>query len=629
MVVSSVVLQAVFKQREDALRRKDLDLQEALIKMNNLLAENEAKKHRAEKRVIEEAKATQVKMQEITEGERQLSGIKDEAHSLELDRQKLERYHKYLVEFQGTRSEEFPEIHTILERHATLVSAHEDLLGEAARLQAALEDARRQLSKAQKARATYTLNSENIISKMKDRVEYARQSALALAAGADETVVAKGARSLELGLVVQAVANLHNRCTKGPYGSVIHHNPSDDVALRGEKSIFGRGLEALLGRPEEGDDPRRGRGNMTARSGVSGDGGDAGEGGYSSEEDGNMLNSSMRSFTLDMSGTSTKRNHPPIPLPPVFLAGDPTATSGALRGAGGSPGRTGRSADTSTMSTGTDASGSGGNQELTVAEITGMDPVLLRDKMRTAVAQLGVVGSYIVDYQRIADEYPGWVAEQKRKAEEKAAAAAAERAEAERNMLPSQRAALAAKAAAAAAASAALAPGTAAASGAGGVAASSTGAGAGSGTGTGMSLAKSGMAKSGLRPAVSPIASSARGPGGVGGTMSGKDASAPMSISLNASMMGSSMAGTQVGGQGNAHMGSAAAAAANALGRQGVKVYLVKGSILPPPSLDGRGGASSGMPTTSSAMLNASSLGGVKGSSSAAGSLSNTSSSRR
>ena len=39
-----------FGQREDALRKKDLALQESLIKFNKFLQENESKRNRAEKR---------------------------------------------------------------------------------------------------------------------------------------------------------------------------------------------------------------------------------------------------------------------------------------------------------------------------------------------------------------------------------------------------------------------------------------------------------------------------------------------------------------------------------------------------------------------------------------------------
>jgi hypothetical protein len=42
--------QEAFKRREEGLRKKDQDLQEALIRFNTIITENDAKKLRAEKR---------------------------------------------------------------------------------------------------------------------------------------------------------------------------------------------------------------------------------------------------------------------------------------------------------------------------------------------------------------------------------------------------------------------------------------------------------------------------------------------------------------------------------------------------------------------------------------------------
>lgn len=48
--------EAAFRRREDALRKKDLELQEALVLFNKFLKENEQKRRRAEQKTSEENK---------------------------------------------------------------------------------------------------------------------------------------------------------------------------------------------------------------------------------------------------------------------------------------------------------------------------------------------------------------------------------------------------------------------------------------------------------------------------------------------------------------------------------------------------------------------------------------------
>jgi hypothetical protein len=54
-----------FRQREEALKRRDLDLQESLIRFSKFLQENDSKRTRAEKRAADEVRARQAKEVEI------------------------------------------------------------------------------------------------------------------------------------------------------------------------------------------------------------------------------------------------------------------------------------------------------------------------------------------------------------------------------------------------------------------------------------------------------------------------------------------------------------------------------------------------------------------------------------
>lgn len=55
----------VFRRREEVLKKKDLELQESLIRFSKFLQENDSKKARAEKKACDEVRSRQAKEREI------------------------------------------------------------------------------------------------------------------------------------------------------------------------------------------------------------------------------------------------------------------------------------------------------------------------------------------------------------------------------------------------------------------------------------------------------------------------------------------------------------------------------------------------------------------------------------
>lgn len=55
----------VFRKREEALKRRDLELQESLIRFSKFLQENDSKRARAEKKAADEVRVRQAKEVEI------------------------------------------------------------------------------------------------------------------------------------------------------------------------------------------------------------------------------------------------------------------------------------------------------------------------------------------------------------------------------------------------------------------------------------------------------------------------------------------------------------------------------------------------------------------------------------
>ncbi len=76
--LSSPTQEEVFKRREEALKLKDLELQESLIRFSKFLQENDSKRARAEKKAVDEVKARLVKEKEIEQLTEQLEELRQE-----------------------------------------------------------------------------------------------------------------------------------------------------------------------------------------------------------------------------------------------------------------------------------------------------------------------------------------------------------------------------------------------------------------------------------------------------------------------------------------------------------------------------------------------------------------------
>lgn len=75
----------VFKRREEGLKRKDLELQDSLIRFSKFLQENDSKRSRAEKKAADEIKSRLQKEKEIDALQGTLEGLrteKDKVHEI-------------------------------------------------------------------------------------------------------------------------------------------------------------------------------------------------------------------------------------------------------------------------------------------------------------------------------------------------------------------------------------------------------------------------------------------------------------------------------------------------------------------------------------------------------------------
>ena len=373
--------------REEALRHKDLKLQHALLRIKPLLEENQAKKVRAEKRLLEEEKMTELKVAEVEEAAEALAAARSDVGTVAAAADRLSQYANYLVRFQQSKADDFPDVGAVLKRHATLVAAHEDLLAESARLGARVDEARRTLARSQKMRETQALTGANQIARLKERLEAARAEVRRHASGADAGAVSASQRALELGQMLRSVANLHARCVHGPYGGLLMHSPADADAL-------GRGVGAAF----EGVLRRFGAAPVTvAESAVAA----AARSAAASVSEAALNAEVGDEATAGASMRASRRA-------PVFVAqADPIffAVTAKLKG------------DRHTESSAAED-----------VNASGMEPKAIVGKVTKAIENLDVVASYLLDLTAIVDGYGGFLADARKAAAEKAATAASEEA---------------------------------------------------------------------------------------------------------------------------------------------------------------------------------------------------------
>lgn len=412
---------------EEELHKRDLELQETMLRMTTIIQENDAKRARAEKRLQEEKKLIITKSKEITDNQQQVHDLYTEIHVLEHRKDKLSKYYEYLANYQALHPQEFNDIATIVARHHTLRTAQNDLLAEQGKLLNELEISRKNLSKIIKSKSTQALENDNILGKMRERLDNARALTIRLTQGADEAILTRSNKTYELCLALQSIHNLYNRCSKGTFGSGINHTAGDAEVLGIGVADFGKEVlkevdsqllaKYLLEHKEEvendpnfaflklsNDEDEKGHEGEDNTDNFLDDNNDGIDGEENRDDNNNNTNTTPQKQRTPhkLSDSSSKR----VNTPPVFIAG-----------LAGSPRRNKDEEPLIPQNT---------SPNSLLQEITGMAPRTIQKKMMNAISQTIIAGNYILDFESIVKEHDSWLAEQKAIAESKANALAAE-----------------------------------------------------------------------------------------------------------------------------------------------------------------------------------------------------------
>lgn len=224
----------VFQRREEGLRKKDLELQESLVKFSKFLQENDTKRTRAEKKAGDEIKLRHQKENEIDTLVSELEVLREERTKTSEIVDKSMRYQKFL-ETVIEETDEYHEVPDLLMRHKTLEVTNADL-GRSQRLgELNSERARQELQVTIKQKTDEILNLNNKISQLKKELESKERDVLALQSGMDYEMAMASQKTLDYGQVCMATDNLFQRCTvRSTIKHPVHTNPITQLNVIGE-----------------------------------------------------------------------------------------------------------------------------------------------------------------------------------------------------------------------------------------------------------------------------------------------------------------------------------------------------------------------------------------------------------
>ena len=208
--------EATFQRREEMLKKKDLELQESLIKFHKFLQENDSKRNRAEKKQLDEKKQKHIKEAEIIRLHGEVEKQKEKRGQMMEEVKKMSQYQGFLDSVLEVE-EEYPEIADLLARYETLSAARADLIKRQDSAADQNERERKELQEFMQVQTDKILNYNNQIADLQDESEKAVEKVVEIQYVAERQVASVADSTLELGQVMMACENIYQRCMSKTY----------------------------------------------------------------------------------------------------------------------------------------------------------------------------------------------------------------------------------------------------------------------------------------------------------------------------------------------------------------------------------------------------------------------------
>ena len=213
---------------EEEVKRRDMNLQESLIKFSNFLQENEKKRSQHDKKAREESKQSSKHLQESGELMREIAALEQKREQVirVLETQMLAYMH--FLEHTLEVADAFHDIHQISDRYRTLESTHAENEVKNQKLRAQHEETRVEMTAFVNNKTNEIQSLRNRIANLKKEQEKVEQDVRSVEVNRDSEMVKLSEGMLQNGSVCMAAANLYARCCKN---SNISHPPDEANTL--------------------------------------------------------------------------------------------------------------------------------------------------------------------------------------------------------------------------------------------------------------------------------------------------------------------------------------------------------------------------------------------------------------
>eukprot|EP00002_Diphylleia_rotans_P028960 TRINITY_DN585_c0_g2_i1.p1 TRINITY_DN585_c0_g2~~TRINITY_DN585_c0_g2_i1.p1 ORF type:complete len:305 (-),score=77.29 TRINITY_DN585_c0_g2_i1:985-1899(-) len=198
------------QQREEDLKRKDMELQESLVKFNKFLQENDSKRSRAEKKAAQEIRLREAKEKEIEQLRQQIAEMTIKRTRITEVLRRDMRYQKYLEDVHEV-AEEYPETKDILLRYDTLDATNRDLMERSKKCTEEHERYRQMLHAYTEAKTTEILGYNMQISVLQKELEAAEFTTLNRQSTMEALMAEAVKKRTVVGEITRACQNLLQR----------------------------------------------------------------------------------------------------------------------------------------------------------------------------------------------------------------------------------------------------------------------------------------------------------------------------------------------------------------------------------------------------------------------------------
>jgi len=203
-----------FQRREQIIKKKDLELQENLIRFNKFLQENDTKRTRAEKKFVEEQRKKDEHTEQIEMYRAQLEELETENEKLNDNLNQNKMYLEYLETTCENTGDEFGEPLDLQHRYETLQEYNEALTKQQKDGIEQLNTTKEEFRKYQQERSTQSQVVNTKIAQMRLEHDELKQKASKMEVRVEKEEAAKMDRQFFLGRVKMACENTFARCVQ-------------------------------------------------------------------------------------------------------------------------------------------------------------------------------------------------------------------------------------------------------------------------------------------------------------------------------------------------------------------------------------------------------------------------------